>query len=121
MTRETHTKEKKQTLKGYKREKLRILKQLGFNVEASVFDEATTEVQIDNIAHSIIMAQERRQLMELSQIARILYNMSLDMDYMDYEETKNIDIDSLTRELETVKENCPYLMQVLEIIATRNA
>ena len=56
MTRETHTKEKKQTLKGYKREKLRILKQLGFDVEASVFDEATTEVQIDNIAHSIIMA-----------------------------------------------------------------
>lgn len=59
--------------------------------------------------------------MELSQIARILYNMSLDMDYMDYEETKNIDIDSLTRELETVKENCPYLIQILEIIATENA
>ena len=59
--------------------------------------------------------------MELSQIAHVLYNMSLDMDYMDYEETKNIDIDSLTRELETVKENCPYLMQILEIIVIENA
>lgn len=57
--------------------------------------------------------------MDLNQIAHILYNMSLDMDYMDYEETKNIDIDSLTMELETLKENS-CLMQVLETIATQN-
>ena len=59
--------------------------------------------------------------MDLNQIARILYNMSSDMDYMDYEETRETDIDSLTRELETVKENCPCLMQTLETIATENA
>ena len=59
--------------------------------------------------------------MDLNQIARILYNMSSDMDYMDYEETIETDIDSLTRELETIKENCPCLMQILEIIATENA
>ena len=57
--------------------------------------------------------------MDLNQIIHILYNMSLDMDYMDYEETKNIDIDSLTMELETLKENS-CLMQVLETIATQN-
>ena len=57
--------------------------------------------------------------MDLNQITHILYNMSLDMDYMDYEETKNIDIDSLTMELETLKENS-CLMQVLETIATQN-
>ena len=59
--------------------------------------------------------------MDLNQIAYILYDMSLDMDYMDYEETRETDIDSLTRELETVKEKCPFLMQILEIIATENA
>ena len=59
--------------------------------------------------------------MDLSQISHILYNMSLDMDYMDYEETKETEIDVLTDELETVKENCPCLMQTLEIIATENA
>lgn len=58
--------------------------------------------------------------MDLSQIAHILYNMVLDMDYMDYEDTRETDIDSLTKELETVKENCPCLIQVLEIIATQN-
>ena len=59
--------------------------------------------------------------MDLSQITHILYNMVLDMDYMDYEDTRETDIDSLTRELETIKENCPCLMQILEIIATENA
>lgn len=59
--------------------------------------------------------------MDLLQIAHILYNISNDMDYMDYEDTRETDIDSLTRELETIKENCPCLMQILEIIATENA
>lgn len=58
--------------------------------------------------------------MDLLQIAHILYDMSIDMDYMDYEETRETDIDSLTRELETVKKNCPCLMQTLEVIATEN-
>lgn len=59
--------------------------------------------------------------MDLNQIARILYNMSSDMDYMDYEDTEETDINSLTMELETVKEKCPCLLQILEIIATENA
>lgn len=59
--------------------------------------------------------------MELNEIVHILYDMSLDMDYMDYEDTKETDINSLTKELETVKEKCPCLMQILEIIATENA
>lgn len=41
-------------LKGYKRAKLSILRQLGFHVDKSVFDGATNEIQIDNIARSII-------------------------------------------------------------------
>ena len=59
--------------------------------------------------------------MDLLQIAHILYDMSLDMDYMDYEETRETEIDVLTDELETVRENCPCLIQILEIIATENA
>lgn len=56
MTRETHT--RNQTIKGYKREKLNLLKQLGFyNVDISVFAKATNEIQVDNIAHSIILAR----------------------------------------------------------------
>lgn len=44
------------TLKQYKRQKVSLLKQLGKRVDVSAFEEATTEVQVDNIAHSIIMA-----------------------------------------------------------------
>ena len=48
--------ERAMTLKQYKRHKVSLLKQLGKRVDVSVFEEATTEVQVDNIAHSIIMA-----------------------------------------------------------------
>lgn len=54
MNREIRTRE----LKGYKRYKLSILRQLGFHVDKSVFDGATNEIQIDNIARSIITRQE---------------------------------------------------------------
>ena len=47
---------RRQTIKGYKREKLNLLKQLGFhNVDISIFAKATNEIQVDNIAHSIIV------------------------------------------------------------------
>ena len=46
---------KKETLKGYKRKKFRILKQLGVNVDIHVFDKATNEIQVDNIALDFIM------------------------------------------------------------------
>lgn len=55
MIRDNHA-EKKVTLKMYKREKITLLKQLGYNVNKSIFDSASNEIQVDNIAHSIFMA-----------------------------------------------------------------
>ena len=55
MIRDNHA-EKKVTLKTYKNEKVRLLKQLGYNVNKSIFDRASNEIQVDNIAHSIFMA-----------------------------------------------------------------
>lgn len=42
------------TIDAYKAEKLAILHQLGFHVDKSIFDNATTEIRVDNIARSII-------------------------------------------------------------------
>ena len=39
----------------YKRDKISILRQLGFNVSKDIFDKARNEIQVDNIAHSIIV------------------------------------------------------------------
>ena len=39
----------------YKRDKISILRQLGFNVSKDVFNAAKNEIQVDNIAHSIIV------------------------------------------------------------------
>lgn len=48
---------KKETLKGYKRKKFRILKQLGVsNVDIHIFDKAVNEIQVDNIALDFIMS-----------------------------------------------------------------
>lgn len=48
---------KKETLKGYKRKKFRILKQLGVHgIDIHIFDKATTEIQVDNIALDFIMS-----------------------------------------------------------------
>lgn len=55
MLRETNTKRYKQALKVYKHRKVSILNQLGFKVDKEVFDKATTEIQVDNIARSIIL------------------------------------------------------------------
>lgn len=56
MNRGRYKETREMTLKQYKRHKVSLLKQLGKRVDVSVFEEATTEVQVDNIAHSIIMA-----------------------------------------------------------------
>ena len=42
-------------IKGYKRSKLAILHQLGFRVGKEIFENATTEIQVNNIAKSIIL------------------------------------------------------------------
>ena len=60
MIRDNHA-EKKVTLKMYKREKITLLKQLGYNVNKSIFDNASNEIQVDNIAHSIFMAQHTKE------------------------------------------------------------
>ena len=53
-TRSTKTKVDRE-IKGYKRSKLAILHQLGFRVGKEIFEKATTEIQVDNIARSIIL------------------------------------------------------------------
>lgn len=59
--------------------------------------------------------------MEKERIARILYNMSLDMDYADYIEHSEEEISCIARELQVLQDdNCDSLLQVLEIIAMQN-
>lgn len=59
--------------------------------------------------------------MELIRIARILYNMSLDMDYADYIEYAEEEINCIHAELLLLKDNnCDSLLQALEIIAMQN-
>lgn len=47
--------DKPMPLSVYKRDKISILRQLGFHVDKSVFDKATNEIQVDNIAKSLIL------------------------------------------------------------------
>ena len=54
------------------------------------------------------------------EIANILYNMSLDMDYMDAEEHWETEIDLFKIEIDKLKENDNVLYHVLEAIAFNN-
>lgn len=59
--------------------------------------------------------------METEKMARILYNMSLDMDYADYIEYAEEEINCIKKELLILKENnCDSLLQALEIITMNN-
>lgn len=58
--------------------------------------------------------------MEIHEIARILVNMSLDMDFMDYAEGSEEGILVVEEELESLKEADSYLYDVLEKIAYKN-
>ena len=58
--------------------------------------------------------------METYNIANILYNMSLDMDYMDAEEHWETEIDLLKIEIDKLKENDNVLYHVLEAVAFNN-
>lgn len=51
-------------------------------------------------------------------MARVLYNMSLDMDYNDYLEDSENEIDIIKKELESIKESSLY--NCLENIAMDN-
>lgn len=47
------------TLDEYKRIKVVLLKQLGYKVDLSVFEEAKNQIQVDQIAHSIFMGRKK--------------------------------------------------------------
>lgn len=54
-------------------------------------------------------------------MARILYNMSLDMDWEDGKEFAEEEIICIKKELDVLKENnCDFLLQALENIAMQN-
>lgn len=47
------------TLDEYKRIKVVLLKQLGYKVDLSVFEESKNQIQVDQIAHSIFMGRKK--------------------------------------------------------------
>lgn len=59
--------------------------------------------------------------MDTQKIAKILYNLSLDMDYADSLEYKDEEVKCITEELEILKQNeCFSALQMLEMIALKN-
>lgn len=59
--------------------------------------------------------------MDLQKIAKILYNLSLDMDYADSLEYKDEEVKCIIEELENLKQNeCFSTLQMLEMIALKN-
>lgn len=60
-------------------------------------------------------------MMENSRIARILYNMSLDMNYAEFLEYAEEEIRYIEKELQVLEENaCDSLLQALLIISMKN-
>ena len=55
--------------------------------------------------------------MNAYQIANVLYNMSLDMDYKDYKEHWDIEIQALEDEIFKLKQNNSILYYTLEMFA----
>ena len=59
--------------------------------------------------------------MNTQKIAKILFYMSLDMDYADALESANEEIDCIARDLEFLKQNGrDVILQALEMIALEN-
>ena len=59
--------------------------------------------------------------MGTQKIAKILYNLSLDMHYADSLEYKDEEVKCITEELEILKQNeCFSTLQMLEMIALKN-
>lgn len=59
--------------------------------------------------------------MPSEQIANILINMSLDMDYADYLEHYQESIENLATEINSLLIRCPELYSALEMIALKNS
>lgn len=64
--------------------------------------------------------QEFKNDVTTHEIADILYNMSLDMDYMDYEEFWQEEINNIEKEIEKLKQNDSVLYHALNTIAYGN-
>ncbi len=59
--------------------------------------------------------------MDIDKIARILYSMSLDMDYADSVEYAETEIEEISKELKFLKDNdCDVILQALDVIAMEN-
>lgn len=59
--------------------------------------------------------------MDTQKIAKILYNLSLDMDYADALEYKDEEVKCITEELKILKQNeCFSTLQMLEMIVLKN-
>lgn len=58
--------------------------------------------------------------MDNKTIANILYDMSLDMDWADYKEYFEGEIELIKKDLDILKNNDSVLFHVLEIIASDN-
>ena len=58
--------------------------------------------------------------MSYYEIANIIYNMQLDMDYADYSDFYHDNINELAEEIRKIKEIFPCIFYSLESIATDN-
>lgn len=59
--------------------------------------------------------------MDLHTMAKILYNLSLDMDHADYLECKDEEINRITDGLKILKQNkCFTMLQMFKTIAAKN-
>lgn len=59
--------------------------------------------------------------MEKLRLAQALYEMMEDMDFADYEETKEQDIENLAKEIKILQDNeCTSLLQLLENVVEQN-
>ena len=84
-------------------------------------DMGCSMLSVDKIYACPLEADEsERYGVTTHQMADILYNMSLDMDYMDYEEHWQHEIKCIKNEIEMLKEFDSVLYHTLEIIAFSN-
>lgn len=54
--------------------------------------------------------------MDLREIATKIYDDSIDMDFMDYEDTKDIEVSAIEKDLEELYKNDSVLFRALERI-----
>ena len=83
-------------------------------------DMGCTMSSIDRAYACLLEADKKRYGITIHQMADILYNMSLDMDYMDYQEHWEKEICRIENELEMLSAIDSVLFHALEMIAFSN-